>query len=94
MDLWISEIPTRLAHWISPLLAQAATDAPGWDWYQMIFRPEIIVFMIPIVAILVGGAISILKMWIKHRERMGLIEHGIHPDYPPEEPPHGGAPGT
>jgi hypothetical protein len=45
----------------------------------------IMVFSIPIVAIICGSAMAIVKMVIKHRERMGLIQHGIHPDYPPEE---------
>jgi len=53
-------------------------------WHE-IFRPDTIVFMIPIVAILVGGIIAIVSMWMNHRERMGMIEQGIHPDHKPEE---------
>ena len=45
----------------------------------------IMVFSIPIVAIVCGSTVAIVKMVINHRERMGLIQHGIHPDYPPEE---------
>ncbi len=87
MDSQTLEGLTVFAAWGGPLLGQS-------EWIRWVFRPEIVIFMIPIVAIVIGGVISMLKMWIKHRERMGLIEHGIHPDYPPEETPHGGAPGA
>jgi hypothetical protein len=40
------------------------------------------VFLIPIVAILVGGAIAIAKMITNHQERIAMIERGIHPDAP------------
>ena len=55
------------------------------EWLQLFFRPETLVFLIPIVAILTGGIIAIMKILIHHRERMTMIEHGIHPDYQPEE---------
>ncbi len=55
------------------------------NWLQVFTRPDVMVFAIPIIAILVGGIIAITKILISHRERMGMIEHGIHPDYPPEE---------
>ncbi len=42
---------------------------------------------IPIVAIIVGGITTILKSIISHRERMALIEQGLHPDFPPEPNP-------
>jgi hypothetical protein len=45
--------------------------------------PGILALSIPIVAIVTGGAVVIARMVIKHRERMGLIEMGLHPDYPP-----------
>ena len=40
------------------------------------------VFLIPIVAILVGGAIAIIGMVHKHHERIAKIERGINPDGP------------
>lgn len=43
----------------------------------------ILAISIPIVAILTAGAVTIARMVIKHRERMALIEMGMHPDYPP-----------
>jgi hypothetical protein len=40
-------------------------------------------FLIPIVAILVGGAIAITAMVHRHNERIAKIERGIDPDGPP-----------
>ena len=39
--------------------------------------------LVPICAILVGGAIAIAAMIIRHQERMAKIERGIDPDAPP-----------
>ncbi len=36
--------------------------------------------LVPIVAILVGGAIAITAMIIRHQERLAKIERGIDPD--------------
>ena len=36
--------------------------------------------LVPIVAIIVGGAIAITAMILKHNERIAKIEHGIDPD--------------
>lgn len=42
--------------------------------------------LIPIISIvvggLVGGAVAITAMIIKHRERLARIEHGLEPDSP------------
>jgi hypothetical protein len=38
--------------------------------------------LIPIVAILVGGAIAITAIILKHNERIAKIERGIDPDAP------------
>jgi len=40
-------------------------------------------FLIPIIAILVGGAIAITAMVIRHQERIAKIERGIDPDASP-----------
>ncbi len=40
------------------------------------------VFLIPILAIIVGGVIAILAMVHSHQERIAKIEHGIDPDGP------------
>jgi hypothetical protein len=39
-------------------------------------------FLIPIIAILVGGAIAITAMVHKHQERIAKIERGVNPDGP------------
>jgi hypothetical protein len=39
-------------------------------------------FLIPIVAIIVGGAIAIVAMTHAHQERIAKIERGIDPDTP------------
>ena len=41
--------------------------------------------LIPITAILTGGIIAVVKMLIRHQERLAMIERGMHPDYPPDE---------
>jgi hypothetical protein len=40
------------------------------------------VFLIPIIAILVGGIMGVLGMIHKHQERLAKIERGIDPDGP------------
>ncbi len=40
------------------------------------------VFLIPIIAIIVGGVIAIIGMLHKHQERLAKIERGIDPDGP------------
>jgi hypothetical protein len=40
-------------------------------------------FLIPIVAIIVGGAIAITGMIHRHAERIAKIERGIDPDASP-----------
>jgi hypothetical protein len=49
------------------------------DWSRFM-EPGIVAMVIPIVAILVGGAIAITKMVINHRERLAMIEKGMNPD--------------
>jgi hypothetical protein len=56
-------------------------DQPIW---MRILQPEILVFLIPIVAIIAGVTVKILKMVHAHNERITMIQHGMHPDYPPE----------
>ncbi len=62
-------------------------QARGWHegLFDLLRRPDFVVFLIPISAIFIGGIIAITKIMITHRERIAMIERGIHPDYPPEE---------
>ena len=57
--------------------------------WERLLQPDILFFLIPVMAILVWGAIAITRMIILHRERLALIEHGFHPDQPP---PKAGSP--
>jgi hypothetical protein len=52
------------------------------EWSR-ILDPAILGLLIPVVALLVGGAIVITKMVTKHQERLAMIERGINPDAPP-----------
>jgi len=68
---------------IAYLMAQASAEASMQSaWPAFLCNPETLVFMIPIAAILVGGIMGIAKLVIRHRERMAMIERGIHPDRP------------
>ncbi len=59
------------------------------SWSHFMSSPELLIpalaLCIPIVAIIVGGIVAIVKSLIAHRERMGMIEQGLHPDHPPED---------
>ena len=55
------------------------------EWPSFLTRPETLVLVIPIIAILVGGIVAITKLLIRHRERMAMIERGIHPDRTQEQ---------
>jgi hypothetical protein len=52
-------------------------------WLRLL-QPEIVIFLIPIVAIIAGAIIKIVKMVHAHNERIAMIQQGMHPDYPPE----------
>jgi len=51
------------------------------DWGR-VMDPGVLAMLIPIVAIVAWGAISITKMIINHRERLAMIERGRNPDAP------------
>ncbi len=52
--------------------------------WEKLLQEEVLVFLVPITAILVGGAIAITKLIIRHRERIAMIEHGMDPDRRPD----------
>jgi hypothetical protein len=43
--------------------------------------------LVPIVAIVVGGVMGIIKMVHAHEERLAKIERGMDPDAPWQQPP-------
>jgi hypothetical protein len=61
------------------------SEATEMSWLELLLRPNVLPFLIPIVAIAMGGAIAIVKMVIVHRERIAKIEHGLNQDAPPTE---------
>ncbi len=54
------------------------------SWNDLI-KPEIIIFLNGALAIVVFGSVGIIKVIVRHRERMTMIERGMHPDHPPDE---------
>jgi Flp pilus assembly protein protease CpaA len=64
---------------------QIITLLANSDWMVFLWNPAALVFAIPIIAILVGGIIAIAKLLIRHRERMAMIERGMHPDHPQDQ---------
>lgn len=49
--------------------------------------PRTIGVLIPVVAIVGGFTYAIIKAIIRHRERLAMIERGMHPDHPPGRQP-------
>jgi hypothetical protein len=50
-----------------------------------VLEPAILALLIPLAAIVGGVGIGLARMWMRHRERMAMIEMGMHPDSP-EDP--------
>jgi hypothetical protein len=61
-------------------LAILADVADSPRWLELITRPQVVVFVVPIVAIVCGIAYKTVNAIMRHRERMAKIEHGIDPD--------------
>ncbi len=47
---------------------------------QDLLQPHVMPFLVAIVAIAGGITLAIVKLIIRHRERMAKIERGIDPD--------------
>ena len=58
-------------------------------WLNNLTSPNTLVvlcgFVTPIVVMICVTIITVTKMVIRHRERMGMIKHGICPDEPPDK---------
>jgi hypothetical protein len=63
------------------------SDSSFYDAFCGLFRGNGLGSLIALTAILVAGIICIAILFMHHRERMAMIERGIHPDYKDEEPP-------
>ena len=66
---------------MSILAQDSGTGAGGglFHWLSNLGSQEL-VFIIPIVAIVVVGIVFLVRSIFQHRERMGMIQQGIHPD--------------
>jgi hypothetical protein len=53
-------------------------------FWRRLLDPDVVVFLIPIVAIIAGATIKIVKMVHAHNERIAMIQQGMHPDFPPD----------
>lgn len=59
----------------------------SFSWSELLRHTELFGIMIPIVAILAMAVIVITKLSMRHRERMAMIERGMHPDHTQEAQP-------
>jgi hypothetical protein len=59
-------------------LALLAEGSP--QWFQDLLQPQVMPFLVAIVAIIGGISLCAVKAIIRHRERIAKIEHGIDPD--------------
>ena len=50
--------------------------------FDRLLNPEVIVFAIPIVAIIAVTGVKITNAMIRHRERMEKLRQGMDPDDP------------
>lgn len=57
------------------------------DWLKTLISNHTFVFfgIVVGVPVIMGTLHSIIRSIIKHRERMAMIERGMHPDHPPED---------
>ena len=47
--------------------------------------PQVFAMLIPIAAIIMGGSYAIAKAYMRHKERLAMIERGMNPDQPEVE---------
>jgi hypothetical protein len=57
-----------------------------YEMFSGLFHGEGLAFLMIITAIFVGGITAMTKLFMRHRERMAMIERGMHPDFK-EDPP-------
>ena len=54
---------------------------------SMLDNPQVFSLLIPIAAIIMGGSYAIAKAYMRHKERLAMIERGMNPDAPENDPP-------
>ena len=47
---------------------------------EIFTKPETVIFLIPIIAIICGAAIKIARMKFEHDEKLAKIDAGMDPD--------------
>ncbi|MFP6825377.1 MAG: hypothetical protein VB977_04650 [Pseudohongiellaceae bacterium] len=55
------------------------------DWLTPLLSGDVLVFLIPIVAIVGAFSVKDAKAYFRHVERMEMIRNGVDPDADPEE---------
>ncbi len=53
------------------------------EWYDKLLNPAVLGTMIPLAVIIGVFTKSIVGRVATHRERLAMIEQGMHPDQPP-----------
>ena len=54
-------------------------------WQSNLLDEDTLALMIPIVAVLAVAIVGLVAVIFRHRERMAMIERGMHPDDLPGE---------
>ena len=50
------------------------------NWSAFFLNPAVVWVLIPITAIVVSGVHGILKLYLRHQERLAMIQQGMNPD--------------
>ena len=61
-------------------LITLAQSAASQSLVGRLLEPQVLVFLIPISAILGGCAVTVTKTIVGHRERITMIQNGYDPD--------------
>lgn len=57
------------------------------EWYEHIFKPEILWAVIALVGIIAWTLTAVVRQHYRHQERLAMIERGMRPD-PDDRSPH------
>ncbi len=58
----------------------AVQSAPAEPWFQRLLDPNLIWAVIAILGLICWTTFAIVNAYHRHRERLAMIERGIHPD--------------
>lgn len=70
---------------VSSIAMAVVGNTEASDLVGRILRPEVLPFCVGVVAIVMGGVVAVVKLILRHRERMAKIEMGMDPDAPPTD---------